>query len=464
MTSPASDVRLLVVEDRATMREFLVAALEGGVGPYRCSVAEAADGPAALAALEARAYDLVLTDLKLPGSDGLAVLARAKALYPDCAVIVLTAYGTIETAVAAMRQGAYDFLTKPVESPDALRLVVERALDGLRLRKENESLRAERPRSPGFGDIVHSDSGMARAIALARAVAATPSTVLLLGESGTGKELFARAIHAAGRGEAAPFVAVNCAALPADLLESELFGHERGAFTGATNQRKGRFELADGGTLFLDEVGEIALPVQAKLLRVLQEGTFERVGASRTQRSGARIIAATNRDLKAMVAEGRFREDLYYRLAVFPITLPPLRERPGDILPLAQAVLVRLAQRSGATPLRIPETTAQYLRAYDWPGNVRELHNVLERATILATSPTLEPDLLPVELTLGAEPEPVTPNGSLRELERDAILQALDAAGGHRRRAAERLGISVRTLQYRLKAYGLVRQDEPPAS
>ena len=444
--------RILVVEDQAGLRSYLVAALadEG------FTVDEASNGAEALRHIDGHELDLVLTDLRMPGADGMAVLAHARRVQPDVAVIVLTAFGTIEGAVAAMRAGAANFLTKPIESPEVLVLAVERALSERRLRLDNERLRRDAAPSAGFEDVVSVDPTMREAIRLAEAVAATSATVLLTGESGTGKEVFARAIHEAGRrGE--PFVAINCAALPPDLLESELFGHEKGAFTGAVLRRQGRFELAGSGTLFLDEVGELLPSLQAKLLRVLQEGTFERVGGVRTLSFRGRIVAATNRDLRALVGVGAFREDLFYRLNVFPIALPPLRERRADILPLAHRLLEGLARRAGVEALQIDPEVADLLRAYAWPGNVRELANVLERATILARGGRLTADLLPIEI---AEPgAPLAEDGAtLRDLERRAIIDALDEAEGNRRLAAERLGISLRTLQYRLREYGLTKR------
>jgi len=459
---PETDDRepILVVEDQAGMRSFLAAALEDA--GYR--VVAAADGRAAIRLLDEQDVQLVLTDLKMPAADGMAVLRHARQVQPDVPVLVLTAFGSIEAAVAAMKEGAADFLTKPVDSPAVLALTVGRALEGRRLRAENERLRRSAPPTTGFGDIIHGDPRTEQVLRLAQAVAPTDATVLLLGESGTGKEVFARAIHEASRAER-PFVAVNCAALPRDLLESELFGHERGAFTGAAARRTGRFELAADGTLFLDEVGELAPELQAKLLRVLQEGTFERVGGTRTLRFAGRIVAATNRDLKAQVAAGRFREDLFYRLNVFPIEIPPLRERPGDIVPIAEYLLRQQGQRTGRPPLALAPETARLLLAWDWPGNVRELQNVLERAGILAHGPAITPDLLPVEIA--ESPLPLARSGTadrgsagtLGELERQAILEALEQTGGNRRLAAERLGISLRTLQYRLAAW---RSGEPP--
>ena len=446
---------ILVAEDQAGVRTFLATALaEAGF-----AVVEAVDGLDAIRTLDRESVDLVLTDLRMPGADGLAVLKHAQKVQTSAPVIVLTAYGTIEGAVEAMRAGAYDFLTKPIESPDVLTLTVERALEQRRLRQENEILRQREPPPLGFDQIVRADSHTEEVIKLARAVAPTHSTVLLTGESGTGKEVFARAIHEAGS-PGSPFVGVNCAALPHDLLESELFGHEKGAFTGANKRRQGRFELAGIGTLFLDEVGELELSLQGKLLRVLQEGIFERVGGTRSLQFTGRIMAATNQDLQLSVGQGRFREDLYYRINVFPIHVPPLRERPADIMPLAEHFLQRLATNNGRQPLRIEQKVAQMLASYSWPGNVRELANILERATILATTTQLTVDLLPTELTERAvdEVRENSDGGTLRNLEKRAIIDALTDSAGNRQDAAKRLGISLRTLQYRLREYGLTRK------
>ena len=442
---------VLVAEDQRGVRSFLVAALEAA----DFDVVEATDGAEALRLLERHEVDCVLTDLRMPGADGMAVLARTRQVQPDAAVLVLTAYGTIEGAVDAMRAGAADFLTKPVDSPEVLVMAVQRALGERRLRLENERLRRQEPATLPVVDVIQADPRTKEVMRLVEAVAPTRSTVLFTGESGTGKEVFARAVHELGS-QGAPFVALNCAALPRELLESELFGHEKGAFTGAAARRQGRFELAGDGTLFLDELG---MSLQAKLLRVLQEGVFERVGGTRTLRFGGRVIAATNRDLRARVAEGAFREDLFYRLNVFPIPIPPLRKRPADILPLAEHLLGRLALRAGGAALTIDTEAAGLLTAYPWPGNVRELANVLERATILARDGALLPELLPVEIAENAVAAATDGDGnSLRDLERQAIVDALDGFGGNRRQAADRLGISLRTLQYRLREYGLARK------
>jgi two-component system response regulator FlrC len=353
-----------------------------------------------------------------------------------------------------MRQGAFDYLAKPLSGPDELRLTVARALERRRLREERQ-----RHRQGDAPEVVAADPAMLQVLAQVRKVAPTDATVLLLGESGTGKEVVARALHRASRRVDGPFVAVNCAALSESLLESELFGHEKGAFTGAAGTHRGRFELGDGGTLFLDEIAELRAPLQAKLLRVLQERRFERVGGTRTIEVDLRLVAATNRDLTVELNAGRFREDLYHRLAVFPITLPPLRARPGDVLPLGAALLARIGARLGRPGLTLAADAAAPLLAHSWPGNVRELENVLERAAILASGRELHADDLMLAPPGGAAAAglsaPGDLDGTLRDLEREAIRRALALTGGHRKQAAQRLGIGLRTLYDKLKEYKL---------
>ncbi len=438
--------RILVADDEAGIREFVsdALALDGH------EVAQAADGDAAAAALAARAFDLLVSDLKMPGLDGLSLLRKVRAEQPELEVIVLTAHGTVETAVEAMKLGAFEYLQKPLSGPDELRLVVGRALErrGLQNHKASAELEAAGP-PLGYGD-----PAMRPVEEALQKVARTAATVLLLGESGTGKEVAARAIHARSPRRDRPFLAVNCAALTETLLESELFGHEKGAFTGATERRRGRLELADGGTFFLDEVGELKPELQAKLLRVLQERRFERVGGTQTLEVDIRWIAATNRDLAAMRDEGRFREDLYHRLSVFPIRLPPLRERRADILPLARALLARACAELKRAPLRLTPDAEQRLTASTWPGNIRELANALERAAILADGAVVTPDHLALEAPR-ARASDEGEGGSLAQIERAAITRALAAVGGNRRRAAEALGIGERTLYEKLKKYGV---------
>jgi DNA-binding NtrC family response regulator len=383
---------------------------------------------------------------------GVELLERVKRDDPETTVILLTAFGTVEGAVEAMRKGAAHYLLKPLANPDELRLAVRRVLEERRLADEAVTLRQASEAVFPFGEIVAGDATMRQAIDLARSVAPADTTVLITGETGTGKELIARAVHHwSGRADRA-FVAVNCAALAETLLESELFGHERGAFTGAVAQRRGRFELAHEGTLFLDEVGEMSPALQAKLLRVLEEGSFERVGGTKTVSADVRVIAATHRDLSRMVAGG-FRSDLFYRLSVFPIHLPPLRERPADILPLAEHILRNVTRRLGKRVRGFAPQANAALQGYAWPGNIRELQNVVERAVILTQG-----DLVPAEgLNLSAPPAPAAPPAgkTLRELEREAIVAALAAHAGNRRQAAEQLGIGLRTLYTRLREYGI---------
>jgi len=448
---------ILVVDDEPAMRLLLTSILkdEGH------EVTAAASGEEALQLLATRHYRLVLTDLKMPGISGLELLTHVKRDDPGTAVIILTAFGTVEGAVEAMRQGAVHYLLKPLANPDELRLAVRRAMEERRVTDEATSLRQATEAVFPFGEIIAGDAKMQAALDLGRSVAPTDATVLLTGETGTGKELMARAIHHWSPRADQAFVAVNCAALAETLLESELFGHEKGAFTGAAGQRRGRFELAHGGTLFLDEVGEMTPALQAKLLRVLQDGTFERVGGTKTVTVDVRVIAATNRDVQRLVAERTFREDLYYRLSVFPIVLPPLRERPADILPLAAHILQQAGRRFGKRIVGFADEAQALLQDYAWPGNVRELQNVIERAAILCREDCITPAHLhlsvsPAVSSLGA---PKT----LRELERAAILAALAAHKGNRRQVADQLGIGLRTLYSRLQEYGVsAESDEEP--
>jgi two-component system response regulator AtoC len=435
---------ILIVDDEPGIREFLADALASD----EHETTQAADGIDALRHLHARAFDLMITDLKLPGSlDGVDLLRTARREQPEMEVIVLTAYGTVETAVEAMKLGAFDYLEKPVESPGELRLLVSRALERRKLVAKDEVQRAIRRIPP----LTYGDPAMQPVAKALEKVAPTNSTVLLLGESGTGKELVAEAIHQRSPRAGGPFVPVNCAAISETLMESEIFGHEKGAFTGATAARRGRLELADGGTLFLDEIGELKSELQAKLLRVLQDGRFERVGGTRTIEADVRWIAATNRDLSAMVAGGEFREDLYHRLAVFPIHLPPLRDRRQDVLPLAETLLARISAQLGRPPLRLDDGARDRILQAAWPGNVRELANALERAAILADGDVLRGQDLQV---LTAVPRTRSAS-TLEEIEREAIRRALEEVSGNRRRAAERLGMGERTLYDKIKRYGI---------
>ena len=457
---------LLVVDDEPGVRRFLADTLEME-GHF---VAQAASADEAIDQARRRSFQVVLTDLSMPGSSGMDLLGVLRREQPEVQVIVLTAHATVETAVAAMKLGAFDYLQKPISSPAELRLLVERAVDRFRFQASREV--AQRDEAPALSYGAPAMEPVVRAL---RRVAPTDATVLLVGESGTGKEVAARAIHRWSARDGGPFVAVNCAALAETLLESELFGHEKGAFTGANARRRGRIELGDGGTFFLDEVGELAPALQAKFLRVLQERTFERVGGNQTIASNVRWIAATNRNLHAMIAAGQFREDLFHRLAVFPVRLPPLRERREDIAPLARALLLRIGASLGRPDLALDVAASAALESAPWSGNVRELCNTLERAAILSDTGNLSPEhLVPfapagpattwlpeipmldaraatMVTTARAGDAPV----SMAEAERNTIRHALGHFGGNRRKVAEHLGIGLRTLYEKLKRYDL---------
>jgi len=438
---------ILIVDDDELMRSFFCSVLaEEG---YR--IEEAKDGKEALGRLIGGEFDLVVTDLRMPDMSGIDLMREAGKTNRDCRWIVVTAHGSIGNAVEAMKAGAADYLTKPLGSPEDLRHVVRRVLRETE-KEERISLLSEEvgKRFPPV-EMIFLGEKMKEVSRLVREVSPTPATVLITGASGTGKEVMARVIHGLSPRRDGPFVAVQCSALPEALLESELFGHERGAFTGATASRKGRFELADGGTIFLDEIGDIPPSVQVKLLRVLQEREFERVGGTRSLSIDVRILSATNRDLKSEIASGKFREDLYYRLNVFPIALPPLSERREAILPLAEFFSRKFAESFGKPVPGISDEGRNALLLYRWTGNVRELQNVIERAVILAGG-----DIDVSHLNLEVEADSPPPGeGLLRTQEREAIRRILDEEGGNRRRTAERLGISVRTLQYRIKEHGL---------
>ncbi|MCA9627676.1 MAG: sigma-54-dependent Fis family transcriptional regulator [Myxococcales bacterium] len=438
--------RILVVDDEEGLREFLVEALE--LSGHDVTPAETAEQ--ALARAGNSHFHVVISDLRLPGKSGLDLLRQLRQDAPDTQVVMLTAHASVESAVDAMRLGAFDYLEKPIGSPAELRLVVDRALEkrGLLAAKE-QALRAQ----DSVEALSYGAESMQPVVAAAERVARTDATVLLLGESGTGKEVLARSIHQQSARRDAPFVAINCAALSSHLLESELFGHEKGAFTGAHARRQGRIELAEGGTFFLDEIGELEPTLQAKLLRVLQDRRFERVGGSRTLAADVRWIAATNRDLRTAMAEGAFREDLYHRLAVFPIRLPPLRERREDIVPLAESLTKRLAGELGRPAPALSEPIKRYLQEAAWPGNIRELRNVLERALILCDGNEVEKSHLWLEPVTSGKSEPPDLARPLVDIEREAIAQALARCGGNRKAASEMLGIGLRTLYDKLKRY-----------
>ena len=448
--------KALVVDDERKMRRVLQILLERmGIESIGAENAEAA-----LAQFQEEKVDLVLTDLKMPGESGLDLLAHVRALDPDVPVIVLTAHGTIVTAVEAMKRGAFDYVLKPFDL-DAIELTIRKALELAQVRAENRYFRETVATHPPFENLVGTSPAMQGVYDLIRRVAPTRSAVLITGETGTGKELVAHAIHNLSPRSAKLFVPLNCAAIPSELLESELFGHARGAFTGAQADRVGKFELADGGTLFLDEIGDMAFPLQAKLLRVVQEGLIERIGSNRRIAVDVRVISSTHRDLPAGIRDGRFREDLYYRLNVFEIRLPPLRERRADIPQLAAFFLDRFARELGRSLTLTPDTI-QRLEHYDWPGNVRELQNLMERAAVLSDGPEVDPNVFRVLLPAATAPDEAAPSpeGLLLEpaveaVERKLILRALGEAGDNKARAAKLLGVSERTLWYKLKRYGL---------
>ncbi len=430
--------------------------VSGFLAKHGLEVLTAADGTAALERFRAEPVELILTDQKMPGLSGLDLLQAARTVNPEVAVIVMTAYGTIEHAVAAIKGGATDYLTKPL-SLDELLHRIGQVHDRQRLLEENRDLREalrERHRVEG---IIGESGRMQEVLSLLMRVAPSDATVLIRGESGTGKELIAKAIHYASARAAGPLVAVNCAALPENLLESELFGHEKGAFTGAQALRRGRFELAHGGSLFLDEIGDVPAHLQVKLLRVLQERAIERVGSSRPIPVDVRLLAATHRDLEARVRRGEFREDLYYRVNVVTIVVPPLRERREDIPLLLDHFLAKFARANGKTVRGLTREARDALLRYDYPGNVRELENLVERAVVLTRDEVIGAGDLPLSLTEdGMETgEAASLQAAVEGLERRLIRDALASAGGVQTRAADRLGISERVLRYKLKKYGL---------
>jgi len=433
------------------------------------SVLEARDEPEAVRLLQQAQTAVVLSDLRLPQGDGFGVLRAAKEIDSDIPVIVMTAYGSIEDAVKAMKEGAMDFLAKPVD-PDHLLLLVQRALEQRRIVTENLLLREELAVRRGAPQLVGDDPSLRKVFTSLQRAAATDATVLLEGESGTGKELFARSLHALSGRADAPFVAINCAAIPENLLETELFGYEKGAFTGAVARKPGKFEMAHRGTLFLDEIGDLPMPLQAKILRALEEKTFERVGGTGTVHVDVRLVAATNKGLRAAVAARRFREDLYFRLSVFPITVPPLRERAGDIPVLARFFVDRFCRELKKKSLVLSPAALEQLQTYRWPGNVRELQNCIERAVILAEGDTVHPRHLNLSFAAPVQAEvPVSPwsqidlSGSLaevtrrvtREAEKMKIVDVLEEAAGSKGRAAELLQISYKMLLSKLKDLGI---------
>lgn len=456
---------ILVVDDEANLRKVLSAMLrrEG------FSVLTAADGAEALALLASHRVDVLLTDLRMPQLDGMALLERTHAEYPGTPVVMLTAHGTVDTAVTAMKLGAFDYLTKPFDKEE-LQVVMQKAAASADL-----SLSEPSEADDGRFGVVGNSSVLQDVFRTIDKVAPSPSTVLVTGESGTGKELIARALHERSPRSEKPFIRINCAAIPRELMESELFGYEQGAFTGAVGSKPGRFELADEGTLFLDEIGEIPLEMQVKLLRALQESEFERVGGVTTTRVDVRLVAATNQDLAQLVRDGAFREDLYYRLNVVPIVLPPLRDRRDDIPLLAHHFLKKYNERLGKTVEAVDEGALSLLKGYAWPGNIRELENVMERAILFAENHTITADELPDQVRSPDAPAeaavsqssqdltPTGPVGPLKEIvrqhtetvEKDLIRRALDETGGNVTKAARRLEISRKSLQNKMKELGL---------
>jgi len=450
-----ADLDILIVEDEPFQREMLRDHLlrEG----HR--VREAEDGDEALELLKGNAFDLLLLDYRMAGMNGIEVLKEARRLCPDVEAILITAYGAIETAVEAMKAGAADYLTKPIDL-DELSLLIERIGKHRTLVRENDLLRQELgARGVSTDSIRFKSQKMAELVHLAGRIASSQATVLIQGETGTGKELMARLVHQLSPRANRPLVVVNCAAIPETLLESELFGHEKGAFTGAVQRRIGRFEQADGGTLFLDEIGELTLPVQVKLLRFLQEREFQRVGGERTLKADVRIISATHQDLESGVKQGLFREDLFYRIHVVTLKIPPLRERREDIPALLELFIEKYSRENQKTIEGVSREARDQLMRYDYPGNVRELENIIERAVVISQDPLISTRDLPFQDCLGMENSgEADRSGSLQEamedLERRMIREALEQAESNQSQAARLLGLSERMLRYKLKKYG----------
>ena len=477
---------ILVVDDEEGMREFLKVLLER----EGHQVTAASDGAEALRLAREEPVDLVISDLRMPKLDGVGLLSGLRELDPYLPVIVITAYASVESAVSAMKLGAYDYIIKPFKV-DELKLVVAKALEAERLRRENLALKQELRERHRFPGLIGQSPKMLALYELMEKVAPLSTTILITGESGTGKELVARAIHYASPRAERPFLAINCSAIPEALLESELFGHVKGAFTGAVAHKAGLFEVADGGTIFLDEIGEMSPALQVRLLRVLQEKAFRRVGGTEDIKVDVRLIAATNRDLKEAIAKGTFREDLYWRLNVIPIHLPPLRERKGDIPLLASEFLRRFAKEQGREGLSLSPEAMALLEGYDWPGNVRELENVIERAVALERGDRITPDSLPDHIrntppplpspfkgegwegvapvsglqspvsSFESKPQGIDLEEALSEVEKTLMLDALEKAGWVQTRAAKILGINFRSFRYRVRKYGLDVKKRP---
>jgi two-component system NtrC family response regulator len=453
--------RILVVDDDESLRRVTQVQLE----EEGYTVTTAASGEEALAILIRKPQDLVLTDLSMPGMSGVELLKKVRTEYPETTVVLVTAFGTVESAIEAMKLGAYDYIAKPV-NPDNLRRIVARALEHLALREEVQSLRSVLDQKVGFENIIGRSKTLLYVLDMAARAAQSDVTVLIHGETGTGKELVAQGIHCSSSRKTKPLVTINCGAIPKELLESELFGHVKGSFTGASMHKKGKIELADGGTVFLDEIGELPLELQVKLLRLLQEHEIEKVGATEKIRLDVRVIAATHRNLLAMVEDGRYREDLYYRLNVVPIELPPLRERSEDIPELAQHFFANARTRHSRPNLRLPGALLPYFSSYRWPGNIRELENVIERLVVLVPGDEITIEDLPETLriqrpaleTLQME---LPPQGiSLESVERELIHKALIKFNWNQTKAAQYLDLSRKTLIYRMEKFGLRSETE----
>jgi two-component system response regulator HydG len=445
-------LRLLLVDDDAASRSTLETILKRDGH----DVFTAEGGPAALEVFAEQPLDVVVTDLQMPEMSGVELMQRLHERDKQLPVIIVTGFADLDSAIEALRAGAHDYLLKPVRVA-ALRLSIERAVEARNVRAEADSLRRQirEKDSAALGGLLGASAAMQKVYRMARQVASARATLLLTGESGTGKGELARAVHDISPRKEGPFVSLHCAALAESLLESELFGHEKGSFTGADRRRTGRFEQASGGTLFLDEVGEIPLSTQVKLLRVLQERRFERVGGNETITADVRIVAATNRDLAAAVEQGSFRQDLFYRLHVVHIEMPPLRARDTDILLLASAFLSRYAADNGRVIEGFSDEARARLLTHRWPGNVRELENAIERAVVLCDSPRIEPQHLPEEVGVAPRGKIAIPGSTMAEIERYAILATLEATDGSTQRAAKMLGVSLRTVQYRVAEYGV---------
>jgi DNA-binding NtrC family response regulator len=452
--------RILIVEDDLALQHVI----QTQIVQMGAQVSVAGEVPQALEILRRDLHDLVITDLNLPGLSGLELLKTVRAEYPDTTVILMTAFGTVETAVDAMKSGAYDYLTKPVQ-PYKLRMLVNRVLERSRLLQEVRSLRETIDNKFGFESMLGHSKALVRVLESAAYVAGTDVTVLILGETGTGKELLAKAIHVNSARRDRPFVVINCGAIPRELLESELFGHVRGAFTGAVTHKKGKVEMADGGTVFLDEIGEMPLELQVRLLRLVQEHEIEKVGSPHQFKVDVRIIAATNRNLEELIKEGAFREDLYYRLAVVPLTLPALRERMEDIPELVEHFFGRAKERNAKSHLILPSSLLPCFQNYDWPGNVRELENAISRIVVLCRGDEVMSSDLPAFLrgaSAGLEPEKLKlpeEGVSLEALERSLILAALRKFNGNQTNAARHLSISRKVLMNRIVKYRIQKSE-----